>query len=76
MFIDEITGELSQPLEKQEKLITKTRTKEYYRIIVDRKTKVETVVLVGRGFEIVEARSVRKTTLDKINGETKAKQDN
>lgn len=64
MFIDEITGEQSRPLEKQFKLVVQTRPKEYYRTIKDRKTGVESTILIGRGFEIVKEIAVKRETYE------------
>jgi hypothetical protein len=64
MFIDEKTGKLSKPLEKQHKLIIATRVKEYWKEFTDKKTGEVKQIMVGKGSEIVKEICVRKETLD------------
>lgn len=58
MFKDQITGKQSAPSEKSYKLVTKTRDKIYYN---------EAGKEIGRGWEIVEEKTVRKDTYNKRN---------
>lgn len=54
MFKCAITGKLSQPGDKVNRIVTKTRAKEYFESRYNEDTDRYENVLVGRGWEIVE----------------------
>jgi hypothetical protein len=54
MFKCAITGKFSQPGEKVNRIVTKTRAKEYYESRYNEDADRYENVMVGRGWEIVE----------------------
>lgn len=70
MFRDKVTGKLSRPLQKGEKVVTKTRPKQYYGFVYNKETKKKEEKLVAEGWEIVEEILVLPETAEKIrNGQ-------
>lgn len=54
MFYCQITGKLSQPGEKVNRITIETRPREYFEERYDEETDSYQLQLVGRGFEIVK----------------------
>jgi hypothetical protein len=67
MFRDQLTGKQSQPGQKASHIVTKTRPKEYWADVYNRKTKEVERKLVGKGFEIVEEKMVLPETAEEFN---------
>lgn len=57
MFIDGVTGKVSKPKQKAEKLVTKTRPKSYYNKNGDK---------ISEGWEIVEEVLVTRETMELV----------
>jgi hypothetical protein len=54
MFKCQITGKMSKPGEKSNKLVLETREKVYYGFVLNEETEEMEEVEVGRGFEVVK----------------------
>jgi hypothetical protein len=68
MFICEVSGRVSEPGEKAFKIVTQTRTRDYFEYRQKDEKSPKLLVKVGEGFEIVREKLVCRGVYESYKG--------